>query len=175
MPGWLGFADDVGPLFPFGLLFSCTGALVPLGVARAVFADEIESIPKLIAGVFCIGLIGGGHLCIGTLLLLRDRVWLNNRTLTLIKVTGWLGFSRRTYPLAQYDQVEIVTSNQRLLNRNAPFAVALTGRNVSPVALAHAALESDAVSMRKLIEAHLALTPIAANNPIDQSGKSADF
>ena len=144
------------------------------GFARSVFVGEIESIPKMLAGVV-IGLIGAGHLGGGTLLLLRDRVWLNNRTGTMLKVSGWLGIVRRTYALDSYDHVEIVNSKQRWWTRNAPYAVAITGQDVSPLILAHAALKPTALMMRSEIETHLVglLEPKRTNNPMDRSGGSA--
>ena len=154
-PHWLGLADDAGLLTPFGLFFTFTGGFTVCAFVRALFLEGFESISNLVAGIFVILLIGGGHMAGGTLLLLRDRVWLDNRTRSLLKITGWLGIKRRRMSLAAFDRVDVVKASPRWFNRGAEFAVVLAGSDVAPFVVAYGAKQSIAEELRGEIEAHL--------------------
>ncbi len=172
---WLGYANDAGILTPFGFLFSCTGVLTLIAFARSLssmFSEPTDTIPRMVLGAFGILVIGCGHFIIGSMILLRDRVWLNNQSRSILKVTGWMGAARRVQSVSEYTGVEIINAPKRWFTRGADYAVALIGPGIDPIVVGYGATTSIAESLRREIEGHLfrQSTSRGTDNPIDRSG-----
>lgn len=159
----LRIAIDAGPAaFPFGLLFTTTGAFCLYALVLNFIQGSNKNMLSLIGASGLLLLIGGGHLVVGTLLLWRDRVTIDRRLQYLQLIKGWLGASRHRVSLVRPLTTTISIGSPRfmgLISCRKVFQVFLMTHNEDVLQVGFATTEQLAKQLEDEVRGFLELPP----------------
>lgn len=138
---WLGFSDDYGLIgIPVGSLLIAIGCGLPILFLLGTVELADWSLKTIFGLLIAFGLCLVFAAC-GFQMLIWNRTWLNvnQNNLTVLKVGGLFGSSRRSFDLTNAERLKVCRTKDSRVMYTGSYAVALSDDSGESIEICHAA------------------------------------